>query len=284
MAELIVDAIVVNYNTKDLLRACLASLEASAYPIRRIYCVDNASVDGSPEMVRAEFPGVELLAMTENLGFARGNNAAYERSDAPAILLLNSDAEIGRDTLGEMVRELESDPEIGIVGPVLVGNDGRVQYEGGRRDPSILGEFGNITKLNVRRPDGVFGRYMMNDWDHRSTRDVEVLSGACMLIRREALGGQLFRDDFFMYGEDIELSQRVRENGYKNRYLGSAEVLHHGGAASKKARTKMRVAGVVSMWQLLGRTRGWLYALGYVAIVPIAWPLGILVNRLWKRS
>jgi GT2 family glycosyltransferase len=180
-----------------------------------------------------------------------------------------------------MLAELESDARIGIVGPVLVGADGRVQFEGGRRDPSILGEFGNIAHLNVRSPSGVFGRYMMNDWDHRSTREVEVLSGACMLIRATALAGKLFRDDFFMYGEDIELCQRLRSAGWTMRYLGDAEVLHHGGAASKKARTKMRVAGVVSMAQLLSRTRGPLYAAGYVAVVPVAWPLGIVVNKVW---
>jgi len=284
MEDLTVDAIVVNYNTKDLLRACIASLVASAHPLHRIFVVDNASADGSAEMVRAEFPGVELLAMSENLGFARGNNAAFERSDADAILLLNSDAEIPADALGLMVAELLSDSKVGIVGPVLVGTDGRVQYEGGRRDPSIMGEFGNIAHLNTRRPTGAMGRYLMNDWDHRTTRDLEVLSGACMLIRREALAGRLFRDDFFMYGEDIEICQRLRADGWKMRYLGTVEVLHHGGAASKKARTKMRVAGVVSMAQLLARNRSWLYAAGYLAIVPIAWPLGVLVNRFGRSE
>lgn len=278
-----VDAIVVNFNTRDLLRASLASLRSSRYPVRRVFVVDNASVDGSARMVTAEFPDVVLLKMPENLGFARANNAAYELCDADALLLLNSDAALSPDALGALAAELTSDDRIGVVGPVLVGSDGRVQYEGGRRDPTILGEFGNISRLNTRLPHSVFGRYLMNDWDHRSTRDVEVLSGACMLIRRSALGGRLFCQDFFMYSEDIELCQRLRAAGWRMRYVGTAEVSHRGGAASRKARTKMRVAGVVSMAQLLQRTRGPLYAAGYAAIVPIAWPLGSVVRKVWPR-
>jgi GT2 family glycosyltransferase len=181
-----------------------------------------------------------------------------------------------------MLAELTADERVGIVGPVLVGADGRVQFEGGRRDPSISGEFGNISHLNTRMPASAFGRYLINDWDHRTTRDVEVLSGACMLIRTSALDGKLFRDDFFMYGEDVELCQRLRAAGWTMRYLGETEVLHHGGASSKKARPKMRVAGVVSMAQLLSRSRGPLYAAGYVAIVPVAWPLGFVVQRVWR--
>ncbi len=219
----------------------------------------------------------------ENLGFARANNLAFERSDADAVFLLNSDAEVRPDTIGALVAEMDGDERIGAVGPILRGTDGSVQYEGGRRDPSITGEFGNISHLNVRRPDGRFGRYMINDWDHESTRDVEVLSGAAILLRSSALAGRLFRDDFFMYGEDVELCQRLRDAGWKLRYFAGTEVLHHGGAASKKARTKMRVAGVVSMAQLLSRRRGPLYALGYLLIVPIAWPLGWAVKRVSPR-
>jgi GT2 family glycosyltransferase len=284
MSEPTLDAIVVSYNTRDLTRACVASLLASERAVRRVYVVDNASADGSAQMVRDEFPGVELIESPENLGFARGNNLAFERSDADLILLLNSDAEVSPDTIGRLEAELLGGDRVGIVGPVLVGADGRVQYEGARRDPSILGEFGNISHLNTRYPDGPLGSYLINDWDHRSTRDVEVLSGACMLIRREALdGGRLFRDDFFMYGEDVEICQRVRAGGWTLRYAGDVEVLHHGGAASKKARTKMRVAGVMSMAQVLARSRGPLYAAGYLAIVPVAWPLGVIVRKVGSR-
>ena len=278
-----VDAIVVSFNTRDLLRASLASLRASRYPVRRVFVVDNASVDGSAQMVRAEFPGVVVLVMPENLGFARANNVAFGLCEAPALLLLNCDAELSAEALGELTAALTADDGIGVVGPVLVGDDGLVQYEGGRRDPSILGELGNISHLNTRLPRSVFGRYLMNDWDHRSTRDVEVLSGACMLIRRSALDGRLFCEDFFMYGEDIELCQRLRASGWRMRYVGSAEVFHRGGAASRKARTKMRIAGVVSMAQLLRRARGPLYAAGYAAIVPLAWPLGSVIRRAWPR-
>ena len=282
MSDILVDAIVVNYNTRDLLRACLRSLEASRYRVRTVFVVDNASSDGSAGMVRSEFPECQLIEMGANVGFARANNEAFARSDAEVILLLNSDAELYPETLSVMLAEMDSDERVGIVGPALAGADGRLQFEGGRRDPSIIGEFGNISHLNARMPTTALGRYLINDWDHRTTRDVEVLSGACMLIRSTALGGRLFRDDFFMYGEDIELCQRLRAAGWVMRYLGETEVLHHGGASSKKARPKMRVAGVVSMAQLLSRSRGPFYAAGYLAMVPIAWPLGIVVQKVWR--
>jgi GT2 family glycosyltransferase len=274
----------VSFETRDLLRACLGSLVASHRPLDAITVVDNASSDGSASMVRDEFPGVELIESSENLGFAKANNLAFARSDADAVLLLNSDAEAGPETLGTLERRLSSDPRVAAVGPILLSPDGSVQYEGARRDPTILGEFSNISHLNDVYPDGALGRYMMNDWDHRSSREVEVLSGACMLIRSGALHGRLFRDDFFMYGEDVELCQRLRADGWMLFYDEDARVLHQGGAASRQARFKMRVAGVVSMAQLLSRRRGPLYALGYLAIVPVAWPLGAIVKRTVLRG
>ncbi len=280
---LTVDAIVVNLDTRDLLRACLRSLQASAYPVRLTVVVDNASSDGSPEMVAAELPWAGLLRMGRNVGFARANNAAFPLTEADAVLLLNSDAELSPGALGALVAELERDPQVGAAGPVLVGWDGRVQYEGGRRDPSILGEFGNISHLNVQLPRSPLGRYLINDWDHRSSRDVDVLSGACVLLRRSALDGRLFRDDFFMYGEDIELCHRLRAGGWRVRYVSDAEVRHRGAATSRRTRTRMRVAGVVSMAQLLRRQRGRAYAAAYLAMVPVAWPLGVLVAKVWPR-
>jgi hypothetical protein len=121
----------------------------------------------------------------------------------------------------------------------------------------------------------------MNDWDHRSSRDVQVLCGACMLVRRAALDDTLFSEDFFMYGEDVELCQRLRAAGWRLRYVAEARVTHHGGATSRRARTRMRIAGVVSMAQLLRRRRGAAYAAGYLAVVPVAWPLGVLVRKVW---
>jgi hypothetical protein len=232
-------------------------------------------------MVQNEFPEAGLLQLGRNVGFARANNAAFRLGTADAVLLLNSDAELTAGALEALAGELERSPDVAAVGPVLVGADGRIQFEGGRRDPSILGELGNISHLNTRLPRSVLGRYLMNDWDHRSSRDVEVLCGACMLLRRAALEGRLFSEGFFMYGEDIELCQRLRAGGWRSRYVAEALVTHRGGATSRKARTRMRVAGVVSMAQLLLRRRGAAYAAGYLAVVPLAWPLGVLVRKVW---
>jgi N-acetylglucosaminyl-diphospho-decaprenol L-rhamnosyltransferase len=278
------DVIIVNYNTRDLLRAALLSLDASTVRPDAVWVVDNASSDGSAEMVTREHPDARLIAADRNLGFAAANNLAFERSTADLVMLLNSDAEVEPGAIAAMVAALSADPKVGAVGPVLVGSDGSVQFEGGRRDPSILGEYSRSTHLSRVYPGGRLGRYMMNDWDHLSTREVEVLCGACILLRREALAGRLFRDDFFMYGEDVELCQRLRAGGWRLLYDASSRVLHHGGAASTQARLRMRVAGVVSMAQLLSRRRGPLYALGYLAMVPLAWPIGAIVKRTLLRG
>ncbi len=279
-----VDVIIVSFNTRDLTRAALRSLEASELAPERVIVVDNASADGSAEMVASEFPDVTLIRAGENLGFARGNNLGFERSEAPYVLLLNSDAEVAPASIGTLAGVLDADATVGAAGPVLRSPDGSVQFEGGRHDPSITGEFSNITGLNRRARPGRLTHYLMNDWDHLSTREVEVLSGACMLLRRDALGGRLFRTDFFMYGEDIDLCQRVRDNGFRLLYCAEAEVLHHGGASSKQARLKMRVAGVISMAQVLGRRRGRVYAAGYVLMVPVALAVGAIVKRLPARA
>jgi N-acetylglucosaminyl-diphospho-decaprenol L-rhamnosyltransferase len=276
-----VDAIVVSFNTKALLRRCLKSAFSSQHRLRRVYVVDNASVDGSADLVDHEFPDVVLLRMTRNVGFARANNIAYGQSDADAILLLNSDAELSRGAVGVLVSQLATDDHIGIAGPMLVTPEGGVQYEGARRDPSIVGEFGNISHLNVRLPRSALGRYLMNDWDHYSTRDVEVLSGACMLVRTSSLEGRLFSEDFFMYGEDVELCQRLRARGWRMRYAAESRVLHHGAGSSRHAKTRTRIAGLISMAQLMSRNRGVCYAIAYLAIVPVAWPLGSIVRRVW---
>jgi hypothetical protein len=275
-----VDVIVVNHQTRDLLRSCLASIRPADLRTR-VIVVDNASADHSARMVRDEFPEAGLLELGRNVGFARANNAAFRLGAADYVLLLNSDAELTPGALEALVAELERSPRVAAAGPTLAGADGRVQFEGGRRDPSILGEFGNISHLNVRLPRSALGRYLMNDWDHRSSRDVEVLCGACMLVRRAAVADDLFCEGFFMYGEDVELCQRLRAAGWRLRYVAKARVTHHGGATSRRARTRMRVAGVVSMAQLLRRRRGPAYAAGYLAVVPVAWPLGVLVRRVW---
>lgn len=276
------EAIVVSYNTRELLRACLLSLQASSVHCDRVWVADNDSSDGSADMVAADFPQMQLLRMAENLGFARANNAAFKHVGAAFVLLLNSDAEVASDAIGVMLRALESHPELGAVGPMLMSPDGRAQYEGGRRDPSILGEFSNVSHLDRLFPNGRLGRYLMNDWDHRSSREVELLVGACMLIRTEALRGRLFSDAFFMYGEDVELCQRIRTHGYRLRYVAEAHVLHHGGAASMQALMRTRIAGVRAMYRILRAQRGVFYALWYPPAVLVAWPIGAVVKRFTR--
>jgi len=281
MSRLTVDAIVVSFNTRDLLRSCLASLADSSFAPRRVFVVDNASVDGSLAMVRSEFPDVTVIEMPRNIGFARANNVAFRQVRADAVLLLNPDAEVGGDTIAVLAAALAADEQVAAVGPVLVDADGRVQFEGARRDPSLIGEFANISHLNRRLPHGMLGRDRMSDWDHRSDRDVEVLSGACMLIRTAVLEERLFDDEFYMYVEDVELCQRLRSRGWRLRYCGDTEVVHSGAAATGAARTRMRIAGVASMARLFARRHGAAYAGGYLAAVAVAWPLGVVVRRLW---
>ncbi len=234
----LISAIIVSWNVREKLRACLASLVAARHPAYdlRVTVVDNASSDGSAEMVSIEFPEFDLIVNEQNVGFVRANNQARRRHAADYYLLLNPDAELGEDTLVELVAALEDDATLAAVGPRLLNSDGSEQSSR-RAFPRPVTMVLESTVLQRW-----FGRsHLLRDF-YRETapasvpQEVDWLVGACLLVRSSALAaGSLFDERYFMYSEEVDLCRRLKQAGWRVRYLPQVSVVHHEGASSEQA-------------------------------------------------
>lgn len=243
--------IIVNWNTRELLRACLNSLRACIDdPNSEVIVVDNASADGSPQMVQQDFPHVVLLAMKENLGFSRGNNAAMRVARGRYIVLLNSDTEVRGHAFTLMCDKMDSDPKVGALGPRLLNPDGSVQYSC-RSFPSYRTALFNRKSLLTRLfPKNPYSQaYLMTNSGHSTSREVDWLSGACLMTRRETLEEVgLLDEDFFMYAEDVDWCYRMHKAGWKVVYYPEAEVMHHIEKSADSAPFRMNLERHKSMW------------------------------------
>jgi N-acetylglucosaminyl-diphospho-decaprenol L-rhamnosyltransferase len=229
--------LIVSWNVKVLLAACLRSLLASLEQDRtlsaEVIVVDGASRDGSAEMVRAAFPQVSLLALDENIGFTRGNNIAIRASRGHYLLLLNPDTEIVADALRVMIAYMDAHPEVGVLGPKLLNPDGSVQSSR-RRFPTLATAFFESTVLQQWFPDNpILHRYYVVDCSDDQEQEVDWVTGACFLVRREAADMVGLLDEaFFMYSEELDWQCRIKKVGWKVIYLPSAQVIHHEGQSS----------------------------------------------------
>lgn len=226
--------IIVSYNVKDLLRTCLSSIREDSLPDKEVIVVDNVSTDGSPDMVKTEFPEVRLIANSENLGFGRANNAGYNVSAGRNVLFLNPDTVVRDDALGTMTRYLDEHDDVGAVSCKLLNGDLTLQRSC-RHFPGIFTTLVNYTGLSDRYPASpVFGRNQMSYWDYDDVREVDVVSGACIMIGRsliEQIG--LFDERFFMYSEEVDLCRRIRKAGKKIVFIPHAEIIHWYGKSSE---------------------------------------------------
>jgi N-acetylglucosaminyl-diphospho-decaprenol L-rhamnosyltransferase len=240
--------VILNWNTKDLLRRCLQTVLASEGDFSYdVIVVDNASTDGSRDMVRTEFPPVTLIANDENLGYPRGNNIGLRklgydddgvRDDAPRYaLLLNPDTEVPPDALYQMIRYMDANPMVGVAGPKLVLPDGSLDLACRRSFPSPLVAFYHYSGLAKRFPDSPrFARYNMTFADPDQEIEVDSVVGAYMQVRREALAQVgLLDETFFMYGEDLDWAYRIKKAGWTVFYNPAVTVKHVKRAASRKS-------------------------------------------------
>jgi len=222
--------IIVNWNTRELLKACLESIVRSlTLPDYMITVVDNCSNDGSAEMVTERFPKVNLIRNASNLGFAKANNQAIEVSDSRFVLLLNSDTVVTEGSIEKMMEAMGKNREIGILGPSLAYPDGRIQlsfYD----DPTptrelyrvfFIEQLSNMRNRRRVEKDGL----IYSDW----------IMGACMLIRREVIDAiGLLDDKVFMYYEDFDICLRARKAGWKVACLPEARIIHFENASAEK--------------------------------------------------
>ncbi len=230
--------IIVNYNVKYFLEQCLISVRKAVSEIQaEVFVVDNNSVDSSVQMVREKFPEVILIENSENRGFAKANNQAISRSKGEYVLLLNPDTVVEHDTFTKIIAFMDGHPEAGGLGVKMVDGKGRFLPESKRGLPTPAVAFYKIFGLSRLFPRSRrFGQYHLGYLDKDEIHQVDILSGACMLIRKEVLDKTgLLDETFFMYGEDIDMSYRITQAGYRNYYFPKARIIHYKGESTKKS-------------------------------------------------
>ncbi len=246
MATIDLSIVIVNWNVAPLLRDCLASIAASpearldadgllhlgTYTVE-VYVVDNASSDGSSRMVADEFPWAHLIASEHNLGFSAGNNLALRRCSGRYALLLNPDTRVVNSALDSLLRYADSHPDVGVLGPQLRYGDGSPQSSR-RRFPTLMTAFMESTLLEEWFPDNRWARaYHLADVPDRTVQDVDWVTGACMLVRRDVLERVgLLDEGYFMYSEELDWCRRITDQSWRIVYLPEAVVVHYEGQSS----------------------------------------------------
>ncbi|MBX9850365.1 MAG: glycosyltransferase family 2 protein [Cytophagaceae bacterium] len=229
--------IIVNYNVCYFLEQTLISVRKAIKNIEvEIVVVDNNSVDNSAEMIRTKFPQVILIENKKNVGFSKANNQGIKIATGEYILLLNPDTVIEEDTLTKCCKFLDERPDAGGLGVKMLDGKGNFLPESKRGLPSPMVAFYKIFGLSKLFPKSkVFGRYHLGYLDQDQIHQVEILSGACMFLRKSVLNKTgLLDEDYFMYGEDIDLSYRIIKAGYKNYYFPETRIIHYKGESTKK--------------------------------------------------
>ncbi len=229
--------VITSFNTRELLRACLASIEGSIGTIaREVFVVDNCSGDGSPGMVKTDFANVKLFENAQNEGFAKANNRALRETSGRYVLLLNPDTQLRSQTLQEMVDLMDSSPDVGLAGIKLVRQDGQMDRACRRGFPTPWNSFGRFLHLDRLFPRSrTFGGYNLTFMDPDGEYEVDAIVGAFMFFRRETLEEVgVLDENFFMFGEDLDWCYRVRRSDWKILYVGSKEVLHIKGASTRQ--------------------------------------------------
>ena len=230
--------IIVNYNVKEFLQNLVHSLQKAVSIINHeIIVVDNASDDGSVEFIREKFPQITLIVNQTNLGFSKANNAALKIAKGKFILLINPDTIVSEDTITKMIEFLNEHPDAGLAGCKILNPDGSLQLACRRSFPGPWTSFCKVTGLSTLFPKSkLFAKYNLTYLDENSTYEVDAISGSFMMMKREAyekVGG--FDEQFFMYGEDLDLCYRIQKNGYKVYYYPGTQIIHYKGESTKRS-------------------------------------------------
>lgn len=277
-AQVRLSIVLTNWNTRELLRTCLRSMERHlADPAYEVMVVDNASSDGSADMVRQDYPGVRLFALEQNCGFSRANNIALREARGRYLLVLNSDTEILDQAFERMCHFMDENPQVGALGAQLLNPDRTIQLSC-RRFPSyrtvLFHRYSIMTRLFPR--NRYSSEYLMSQSGHDHTMQVDWVSGACLLTRREVIEqvGTL-DEDFFMYAEDVDWCYRMNQAGWKVVYFPEARIVHHIGKTTRKAPYRMIYQRHRSMWLFYRKH----YSHGIV-LVDVATAIGIALRTV----
>ena len=229
--------IIVNYNVKYFLEQCLCSVQKAIFdPETEVIVVDNNSSDESVPYLREKFPSVKFICNKENIGFAKANNQGWKMARGKYILFLNPDTIMREDCLKKSITVLEAQPAIGALGIHMIDGSGRFLPESKRGFPTPAASLFKLSGLTNFFPRSkTFAQYYLGHLPEKENNDTDVLSGAYMMLRNEVLqktGG--FDETFFMYGEDVDLSYRTREAGFRNYYLAETGIMHFKGESTRK--------------------------------------------------
>ncbi len=271
--------VIVNFNTCDLLRDCLATLRKDVEGTdHEIFVVDNASSDGSVEMLRREFPTVISMVNEHNLGFGRANNRALREARGTDVLLLNPDTRVEPGAVGRLQTALRTLPHAVGVGPRVMRADGRLDLAARRTFPSPIVALGRLSGLSRLFPRSrTLARYNRTYEDPTQPAEIDSGTAAAMCFIRERLVEiGFFDEDYFMYGEDLDLCFRLKQRGGRIYYVPDAAVVHLKGAASRQQATSMLREFHRAMWTFYRKH----YLHGWPAVLaPAVW-LGIWLRYL----
>src|SRR5215831_2524988 len=233
-------AVIINYKSRDALALCLDALAASTEEVEPVV-VANDSRDGSVEMLAQRYPSVRLITNAENVGYSRAVNQGISATRTPFLLVMNPDCRLEPGTARALTEYLTSHPKTGIVGPQLRGSDGSVELSG-RSFPSpstfLFNRYSLLTRLFPNNPWS--RRYLLSDWDRTTEREVDWLSGSCLMVRREAIdqvGGM--DESFFMFNEDVDWCRRMKLAGWAVAFLPSAVAVHEIGASKRRVSARV---------------------------------------------
>jgi len=245
--------IIVNWNTKNLLCQCIDSLTQTLKKIdTEVFVVDNGSTDGSVEAVREKFPGVRLIENSDNMGFARANNQALPVSKGRYLLLLNPDTQVKDEAIERMLFFMDAHPEAGVAGAQLLNADGSKQNSIANF-PSLATELLNKSLLRWFFPDKFPGK----ETDYPGPVEVDSVIGACMVVRREAVGQVgLLDEEYFLFLEETDWCYRIKKAGWKIYHIPQAEVFHLQGKSAEAEKGKARIEYYRSRYHYFRKNRG----------------------------
>lgn len=233
-----ISIVIVNYNVAYFLEQCLnAVFKALENTNGEVFVVDNDSIDSSVDLVKKKFPNVHLIANKDNVGFSKANNQAMRIAKGRYVLLLNPDTVVEEDTFSKCISFMDNHPDAGGLGVRMIDGKGNFLPESKRGLPTPEVAFYKVFGISRLFPKSKrFGSYHLGYLDEFETNEIEVLSGAFMFMRKEALDKVGLLDEaFFMYGEDIDLSYRITQGGYKNFYFPATQIIHYKGESTKKS-------------------------------------------------
>lgn len=292
--------IIVNWNSKDYLQKCIASiLDSKIEATYEIVVIDGGSFDGSGEMLRQCYPQVKFIQSEINVGFAKANNIAFKASSGSYVLFLNPDTQVVVPAIDILFEQMQKLLKVGAIGCKLLNADGSIQTSCIQSFPTILNQLLNSEFLRALFPKSrLWGMELLFSATNEPA-EADMLSGACIMMRRETFKQVgCFSEEYFMYAEDVDLCYKVKQAGYRNYYVPNAKIFHFGGGSSQQKPSDFSVVMMRdSTWRFLRKTRGELYgswyrcsmlisAIGRIVCLLVLLPLYLVLGRLasWKAS